>query len=193
MAMWRYAFFIAGLAAIVALSACATLSKAECQTGDWRGIGFADGNRGEPLSRIEDHMEACSEHGIAVDRQLYEAGRKEGLETYCRIDRAESEGRKGRPYHNVCEGETGVSFLAVYDEARDVHAVERDLQLVRSRLDTLIEQITASGLSKADRAGLRLEISTQQDRIRVLEDRIRLEEKELRFTYQREQARLANR
>ena len=190
--MWRFALFIAGLAAIVVISSCATLSKAECQTGDWRGIGFADGNRGYPLSFLEDHMTACSEHGITVNRQLYEAGRSEGLQAYCRIDRAENEGRAGRPYYNVCEGETGISFLRIYEEAKDVHEAERELQVARTQMETLRDRVTAAGLSDADRATLRLEISAQQDRIRILEDRVSLEEKELRFTFEREQSRLAN-
>ncbi len=86
--------------------------------GDWRGIGVADGIHGYAANRLDDHVKACAEHGITPNRELYEAGRAEGLKVYCRLDRAADEGLANKPNYQVCSGELAVSFNLVYYEGR---------------------------------------------------------------------------
>ena len=48
------------------LTACSTsMTKDECQTVDWRTVGYEDGVAGRPGDRIARHRKACAEHGGA--------------------------------------------------------------------------------------------------------------------------------
>ena len=51
---------------------CATLNKDECLTADWYQIGYEDGAKGYPLSRIGKHRKACAKHGVTPDMPPYE-------------------------------------------------------------------------------------------------------------------------
>jgi hypothetical protein len=53
-----------------AFTGCATLGKEECLNADWFTIGFEDGARGYPASRIGDHREACAKHGVTLISDL---------------------------------------------------------------------------------------------------------------------------
>ncbi|UJQ93250.1 DUF2799 domain-containing protein [Mariluticola halotolerans] len=183
-----------GLATLVFcgfLAGCATLNKAECEAGDWRSLGMADGSKGYPLSYIDEHMTACAKHGISVDRTVYAAGREEGLQNYCRIDKAESEGLAGRPNYNSCTGDIGISFNRIYDKARIVQKTGQEITVARGQMDTALERITTPGLTDAQRLAIKGEISNAQLKIELLEDRRRLEERDLRATFDAEQRRLA--
>lgn len=188
--MKRLILLAGALAAVSALAGCATLSREQCEAGDWRSLGIGDGSRGLPLSQISEHVSACAEHGISVNRELYAAGRDEGLRSYCRIDRAETEGRAGRTNYNSCQGDTGVSFNLVYTAARDVHRIERNITVAEGQLDSLLERITASGLTEAERLNLKSDISETQWELDSLRDNLRFAERELREVYGEEQSRL---
>lgn len=188
--MKRLVLTMGALIALSVLAGCATLSKAECEAGDWRSVGIGDGNRGLPLSQISEHTSACAEHGISVNRALYEAGRNEGLQAYCRLDRAEAEGRAGRTNYNSCQGDIGISFNAVYGAARAVHHFERDITVAEGQVDSLLERITAPDLTEAERLNIRNDISSTQFDLDRLNRNLRLAERELRDVYSDEQYRL---
>ena len=67
------------IAAIIFVSGCASLSKEECQTADWRTIGYEDGVQGRPEARIGEHRKACAEHGVALELETYRSGWDEGV------------------------------------------------------------------------------------------------------------------
>jgi hypothetical protein len=187
MSMLRGLLGIGVLLFIGILAGCATLNKAQCEAGDWRNLGASDGGRGFPLSYIDEHITACKEHNISVNRQLYEAGRNEGLVSYCRLERAESEGRAGRTNHRVCGGSFGASFDLIYEAARDIYRVQTDIDVADARLDDLLRQVTTNGLTDAQRSEIRGEIFNVQGELGVLRDRMSLEERELRFLVTQEQ------
>lgn len=189
--MIRWILSGCGLLLVVALAGCATLSEAECQAGDWRSIGRADGANGRPLSYVGRHADACSDYGIAVNRDLYEAGREEGLQSYCRLDKAEAEGRRGRTNHHVCSGRMGASFDRVYDAARQVREAEQDVAVAESRLDGLLDRIDDPGLTDDERGRLRREILDLRLRIDFLRLDVRRAERNLRDVVRREELRLA--
>ncbi|WP_404400240.1 DUF2799 domain-containing protein [Pelagibacterium halotolerans] len=182
--------FLAVLIAGAVLASCATLSEAECQTGDWRAIGIADGAKGRPASYVQNNISACSEYGITLDRQAYEAGRRVGLTNYCRLERAEKEGLDGRRYYGVCEGELGVSFQRVYDAAMAVYELEAEYNSIESDVDSLIRRITQDGLSEGERDALRLRAMMLQSDLRLVQLRIRAAERRLAETRIFEQQRL---
>lgn len=177
-----------GMAAL--LSGCATLSKAQCEAGDWYNLGVSDGARGLPISQIDEHVSACAEHGISVNRSLYEGGRTQGLQSYCRLDRAESDGRAGRTNYHACTGQFGVSFDRVFDAAEDVYRVQNDIIAANAEMDALLRRFTQDGISAEERASLKAAITNQQNAIEILQDRRLLEEQELRFIVRQEELRV---
>ncbi|MCD7058768.1 DUF2799 domain-containing protein [Pelagibacterium xiamenense] len=183
--------FLAVLIAGAVLASCATLSEAECQTGDWRSIGIADGANGRPASYVDKHISACSEYGITLDRQSYEAGRQWGLTHYCRLDRAEEAGRDGDTYYGVCEGELGVSFQRVYAAAREVYDLEAQYNSAESELDSLIDQIAQEGLTDGERQALRLRAMLLQSDLRLAQNRISTAERRLADIRRIEEQRLS--
>ncbi len=130
------------------LNGCATLSKDECRTADWRTIGYEDGSRGFSSQRISDHREACAEYGIAPDFDSYLAGHNEGIRLYCVPHRGFQLGRRGASYPGICPADLEQQFLANYRHGQKVYRVEqqiRDIQqeqkLLRDEQDELHHEI----------------------------------------------------
>ena len=92
---------LTGFLSIIFLTACATLSQEECVRGDWFGLGANDGHAGQPISRLSEHAEACSDYGITVNNPAYMAGREQGLKAYCQLDNAFKTGLNGQTYYYV--------------------------------------------------------------------------------------------
>ena len=136
------------------LAGCATLSKSQCQTGDWRAIGQADGMNGYSLARLDEHREACSKHGVTVDAGLYTAGRDLGLRSYCTTQNASKVGLAGRSYQNVCEGEMGLSFVRIYRAASDVKYVNDQITSLQSQIKDKTEELAKPALTQQQRDSL---------------------------------------
>ncbi len=150
--MARLLLAIAALFLTAWLSGCATLTKSQCEAGDWRGIGVSDGVKGYATSRFGEHVKACAEHGITPSRQLYEAGHAEGLKVYCQLDRAADEGMADRPNYQVCTGELGVSFNRVYYEGRRVFTERQRIVEMKSELDDVLGELAATTDADARRS-----------------------------------------
>jgi len=186
----RLVLFLAALVGVAVLAGCATLSEAECQAGDWRSIGLNDGANGRSAAYIDNHISACGEFGIAVDRQLYEAGRIEGLRAFCRLDNAAARGRLGESYDSVCPGELGVAFRIVYDEAHDIYEVNQLLLRARTQLDQALVRVTDPATPAEQLPPVRLEILRLQTEITRLENQLRREEDQLFQALTTQRARL---
>lgn len=133
--------FGSGLA-VLALGACASMSEKDCLTADWADQGYRDGRDGYPLSRVEDHREACAKVGVLPDVLRYRAGREEGLREYCTPANAIREGRLGRSYRNACPARIESMFLSyhaqgyrAYEAQQRVDSLDRELQRTQRALD----------------------------------------------------------
>lgn len=120
---------------MVMLTGCASLSREQCQRGDWYGIGLADGQAGEPAQRMDRHVRACSEYGIRVDDQQYRAGHDRGLVEYCTIDNAFESGLQGRRYQRVCPPAIDALFERCNGAAYEVYRIRRELNDLENRID----------------------------------------------------------
>ncbi|HYC66948.1 DUF2799 domain-containing protein [Brevundimonas sp.] len=123
--------------AALALGSCATMSAEQCMAGDWSGQGYADGMSGLTMSRLDDHAQACAEHGVTPDAAAYAAGRREGLVRYCTPGKGFEVGRTGSGYAGVCPSELEAEFTYGYRDGQIVHEVEQALANARSRVDSL--------------------------------------------------------
>lgn len=151
----RHALTVAALALGSVLAGCASLSGRQCQSGDWARMGRADGERGLPLSQLEEHRDACVRHGIEPDGEKYRAAHAEGLRVYCTEAAAYVSGRRGDGYHGVCEPPLEEKILPAHRRGREVSYRLRDIKELRRRMEDLERAPLAGEYSDAERTQLR--------------------------------------
>lgn len=176
----RIAALTAAVLLALTLAGCATLSKQQCEAGDWESLGFADGLKGYDVTRFAEHQSACSEYGIVVDRQIYESGRQEGLKRYCTPQNAAKVGLAGEPYGNVCRGSAGDSFERVYRQAYNVYTIDQQIELAQSQIDSLTRQLAQADISASDRARIYSDLLYNQGQLGLLQQQRRNAEAALR-------------
>ncbi len=123
--------------AVLALASCATMSAEQCMAGDWSGQGYSDGASGMSMSRLDEHAQACAEHGVTPDRSAYAAGRDQGLVRYCTPSNGFRVGRTGSGYGGVCPSYLAADFMPAYRDGQVVHEVEQALTNARSSVNSL--------------------------------------------------------
>ncbi len=126
----------------VLLASCATLNKDECRTADWKLIGFVDGSKGYPASRIGQHRSACAEYGISPNLDLYSKGRVEGLHQYCVPNTAYKLGRAGSSYSGICSGYNEADFIVAYKAGRHLYTEKLKLNKMKKNLDHKQDELT---------------------------------------------------
>lgn len=168
----RYSSFLIAAFSFVLLSGCASLSKDECITGDWQGIGYRDGLQGKPEAFIAEHQTACSEYSITVDLISYQQGREIGLNTYCKADNGYRLGRSGAEYGYVCPRQVEKAFLQAYQAGREIYLQEkkvsdieqqisrqlREVTQLKDKMDSTEKKLVSDGLSRAERQNLLQEL-----------------------------------
>lgn len=186
-------FCIALIGGSTLLGSCATMSAEECQVGDWSGKGFTDGAEGYSQSRLGEHAQACSKHGIAPDDAAYRAGWAQGVLRYCTLPNGFAQGRSGATYNGVCPGDLEAEFLPAYQDGQLVHVAEQAVSSARSsvsslggRLDELDDKIAAKQGELRDE-GLTDE---QRDQIRNRIQEIRREREDTQRDWRRAQREL---
>lgn len=112
------------LAVFLLVTGCASLSKDECQTANWKAIGYEDGVQGKAGARIGAHRKACAEYGIAPDLAAYRSGREEGLVSFCQPGSGYQQGRSGKQYAGVCPDALEADFLQAYRDGRALYELE---------------------------------------------------------------------
>lgn len=129
---------IVGVAVAGALTTvgCATISKEQCQSGDWGAVGYGDGVDGRPMSRLDDHAKACAKVGVTPEPAPYFAARAEGLKRYCTEPNGFRVGREGKSYAGVCPPPVEAEFLGGYADGERVHAATQRLESARSDLSS---------------------------------------------------------
>lgn len=158
--------------AVLALGSCATMSAEQCVAGDWGGQGYADGQSGLTMSRLAEHAEACTKHGVTPDAESYADGREQGLVRYCTPEKGFEVGRQGSSYAGVCPRDLEADFLPAYRDGQLVHEVVSALETARSSVDSLgnrLEELDDKITAK--QAEARAEGLTDEERDRI-RDRI---------------------
>lgn len=180
----------AAAGAVLALGSCATMSAEQCMAGDWAGQGYSDGAAGLSMSRLNEHTEACAEHGVTPDRSAYAAGRDQGLMRYCTPATGFRSGRTGSGYGGVCPSYLEADFMPAYRDGQEVYAADQALASARSsvvslgsRLEELDEKIVAKQ-AEARADGLTDE---QRDQIRNRIQEIRRERADTERDWRRAQ------
>jgi regulator of replication initiation timing len=159
MKIWA-SFAVAGAALL--LAGCATVSREQCEAGDWPAIGKAHALQGFPESRLQKVVEDCGRHSIAVDTDAYMQGWRMGVRAYCTPRRGFEDGRNGKRPSFSCPADLAVA----YDDARrlggrlkeaedDVSLSESSLERTQREVDDLGERIAALDCVQEDRVARR--------------------------------------
>ena len=115
------------LMTLLLVSGCATLSESQCVASDWQTVGYRDGLAGAQSSQLLKHQNACVKHGVIPERDDYLAGWNEGVRQYCLPENGFSAGENGQRYANVCPEEMQPSFYAAYQEGRQLHDAQAEI------------------------------------------------------------------
>lgn len=191
--MRRVLLSVGLIVASTVLGSCATMSAEECMAGDWSGRGFSDGAAGYAQSRLGEHAEACSKHGITPDDAAYRAGWAQGVLRYCTLPNGFAQGRSGAAYNGVCPRDLERDFLPAYQDGQVVYAAEQAVSNAHSsidsygaRLEELDDKITAKQ-RELRQDGLTDE---QRDQIRNRIQEIRREREDTERDWRRAQREL---
>ncbi|KAA0891003.1 DUF2799 domain-containing protein [Pusillimonas sp. ANT_WB101] len=156
-------------AILFSMAGCASMSEKDCLTANWQDQGYRDGRDGLPLSRIEDHREACGKVGIVPDARQYQTGRAIGIREYCTPDRALEEGRQGRPYRNACPANLERQFLQFHQAGKRIYDAEQYVDSLNSQSRQLQQQLDKEK-STSKRKQLRNELRDLDRRLQRARD-----------------------
>jgi hypothetical protein len=166
----------AGVAAMVLLSGCATMSPEECAVADWERIGESDARAGHGTAYFARRASDCAEAGYPADQAAWTSGWDVGITWFCTRNNGFRQGVNGHRYDQVCPGHIEQEFLdgyetghAIYQYSSRVERTASDIERTRDRIEEL----------RAERPRDREAIAEARDRLAVLQDRLRREELEL--------------
>lgn len=158
-------------AAALVLSGCATMSEDECLMSDWNAIGYEDGSRGYTMEQFSNRRQACAKHGVAPDFRAYQAGRDEGLVSFCQPSRGYNLGVSGGTYHGVCDVALEEEFLDGYRVGQQLYSLRSNVQVANNRIyskERELERVASEIRSKE--ALLISDETTTEDRVILLAD-----------------------
>ena len=125
------------------LHGCASMSENECLIADWQALGYTDGSRGAPVSRFDRYRRDCAEYGVTPDLEAWRTGRAEGLELFCRADRAYELGRSGTPLPSVCPEDRRIALEDAWAQGQAWRTVSnniRTLEREKAEVERALEQ-----------------------------------------------------
>lgn len=164
--------------AIMYISGCASISKEQCELGDWYQIGLADGQKGKENSAA-DYSKDCAEFKVKVDLDKYNQGRAEGLNSYCSYDNGVFVGEQAGIYQNVCPADLSAEFLAGYRPHFNVTSTQNKIRDKRIEASVLEETIKDKETDKNTKSDAKANLKVVKEDIRQLNDSLNTYEYEL--------------
>jgi len=162
----------------VLASGCASgLSRDECNTADWRTIGYEDGVQGRSEARISGHRKACARHGVGLNLETYRSGWNEGIGRYCQAGNGYHQGRRGKSYSGVCPAQMEADFLQAYRAGRELYDLEVGVQRTARKLRHKRKRLAAIEVDMRD-TGIELVTTgvTTERRVILLDELRKLEQ-----------------
>ena len=99
------------VAVTASLSGCMPhLNKQQCQTMNWRQLGFTDGSQGKSQRNLSRDIQDCAKFQLKVNTKKYAQGWRAGTRQYCRPNTAYQLGVNGQTYNHVCPTDLSASF-----------------------------------------------------------------------------------
>jgi len=148
---------VLGLAVVIGLSGCASISEKDCRLGDWYQHGLQDGQNGAS-NKASSYAEDCKEYGVTVNTKLYNDGRDEGLKSYCTYENGSYLGESGGSYNNVCPAGLSAEFLSGYKPNKALSRAKSTLDEAESRVYDLKARLEDKALTEQDRKAYKAEL-----------------------------------
>jgi hypothetical protein len=178
--------------AMLGLGGCATMNRSECQTVDWRTVGYEDGVSGQSSDRIARHRKACAKHGVTPDLDAYQSGREQGLREYCTAENGFRLGERGAQLPGFCPDDRQIAFESAYRDGFQLYqlraalnqavngleAARHEQQDIEHQLVELSDLIVAKDTETAARAQALVDVKHLAERQGRLKSRIRQLEEE---------------
>jgi hypothetical protein len=154
------------------------MSKNECLTVDWRTVGYEDGVDGYSADRIAQHRKACAKYGVGTDLALYQQGREQGLQEYCKPANGYRVGVRGGAYPGVCPASLEQPFAAAFDSGHQLYVLESRVSNTTAQIDYKRRELDRieHGIA-ANAAEVVSNESTAKDRADALVDTAQLAER----------------
>lgn len=168
-----------GLALVlILLSGCTSISKEQCQLGDWYQIGVFDGQQGK-TSMAADYTKDCAEHKATVDLAHYNKGRAEGLKSYCSYENGTLIGEQGKEYQKVCPANLSSQFLEGYIPYFNVSDTESKIISKKSEAARYKEELKDTSLDKDTKSYIKSSFKTAEFELSELQSKLNQYEYEL--------------
>jgi hypothetical protein len=134
------------LLAITQLTACAVISKSECEDNNWQRVGYSAGADGEPdsLMAFNKRADICAKYGLPADISEFEVGYAQGKNDFCEISNAVNLGIRGKRRaidDQVCTDFRYLGFRAAFNKGYGLYKLKRQLADTRSQIDRFEEEI----------------------------------------------------
>lgn len=141
--MWRFIFtIIVGALCFIGLQGCGGISERECAQADWYTVGFIDGSKGYPVSKVEALTAACGAYEVDVNSAKYREGHSGGLDQYCQPRTIFNLAERGGQYHGVCADRPHAGLLVeAWSHGRELHYKDREIWQTEAELDRLREDL----------------------------------------------------
>jgi hypothetical protein len=146
------------------LGACESMSPEECNTVNWGQRGEQDGAAGRG-DRSAAYTASCNKAGITPDVEAYRAARGRGLQSYCRLDVALSEGLAGKRYGDVCPAPIGVHFKIFHQAAYNQYEARNTVTRLEREQDTLQTELRNSKTTDERKKALREDLARSDHRL----------------------------
>ena len=162
----------------ISLGGCASMNSAECETGDWRAIGYEDGSRGYTSDRFGDHRKACAKHGVTADFSSYQEGRNAGLVEFCQPSRGFSLGSNGGSYNGVCSANREADFLDAYRAGQQLYTLRSNYNNAAALIYSKERELEEIDIVTGENAVLLISPDTSnEERVRLVTDMKHLSER----------------
>jgi hypothetical protein len=123
-------------AGLLVLGGCATTPKIttqQCEQGNWQDIGERDGMVGRSGAYFGQYIAACpTVTASSPARTAWEAGRQQGLKSYCTELTAYKLGREGYAWQPVCPLEGIQKLEEAYSQGQYYYLRQRDMSMLSS-------------------------------------------------------------
>jgi len=164
----------------IGLAGCASISKGECISGNWRDLGYQDGVRGKARGKMNDYAKTCAKYDVQPDRNAYLTAYENGLVKYCTYEQGLELGENGSSYNQVCSGNLASGFSQGYDEGRAIYEIYREHKRLTEQYEDTLEALVnvrgrlAGDIVDEDDEGNIIPLS-KSERKRLIKKQYRLE------------------
>lgn len=158
---------------IFLLSGCASLSKQECQQGNWEIIGHHDGANGKAYQYLNQHSKACGKYGITPDANAYQRGRLAGLKSYCIESKGYQVGKNAQEFNEVCSGQARTNFITGYQRGLEQALLDIDAEMGEKNSDLVNKALEVSRLKGQTDESLTKRLKSLESDLKSLQEKKR--------------------